>query len=37
MYALTGRKTIIVDLDLRKPSVGARMGIPKTQLGISNY
>lgn len=37
MYALTGRKTIIVDLDLRKPSVGARMGIAKTQLGISNY
>ncbi len=37
MYALTGRKTIIVDLDLRKPSVGLRMGISKTQLGISNY
>jgi len=37
MYALTGRKTIIVDLDLRKPSVGTRIGISKTQLGISNY
>ncbi len=37
MYSLTGRKTIIVDFDLRKPSVGLRMGISKTQLGISNY
>ena len=37
MYALTGRKTIVVDFDLRKPSVGLRLGISKTQLGISNY
>lgn len=38
MYALTGRKTVVVDLDLRKPSIGARLGInydPKK--GVSNY
>lgn len=38
MYALTGRKTVVVDLDLRKPSIAARLGINyDTKKGVSNY
>lgn len=38
MYALTGRKTVVVDLDLRKPSIAARLGINyDAKKGVSNY
>jgi capsular exopolysaccharide synthesis family protein len=38
MYALTGRKTVLVDLDLRKPSIANRLGISvDNKKGISNF
>lgn len=38
MYVLTGRKTILVDLDLRKPSIADKLSLSKqTNIGISNY
>lgn len=38
MYALTGRKTVVVDLDLRKPSIASRLGINyDAKKGVSNY
>jgi capsular exopolysaccharide synthesis family protein len=38
MYALTGRKTVVVDLDLRKPSIANRLGLNvDTKKGVSNY
>ncbi len=38
MYALTGRKTVVIDLDLRKPSIGSRLGVHyDTRKGVSNY
>ena len=36
IFALTGRKTILVDVDLRKPSVSASLFIPNNK-GLSNY
>ena len=36
IFALTGRKTILVDLDLRQPSVSASLFIPNNK-GLSNY
>ena len=36
IFALTGRKTILVDLDLRKQSVSAFSFIPNNK-GLSNY
>jgi capsular exopolysaccharide synthesis family protein len=36
MYALTGRKTILIDLDLRKPSIGKTLSISNPYC-ISNY
>lgn len=38
MYALTGRKTLLIDLDLRKPSILKKLHIPQEHgYGISNY
>ncbi len=36
VYQLTGKKVVIVDLDLRRPSVGKTLQLD-TQKGISNY
>lgn len=35
-YALTGKKTVLVNLDLRKPKLGAYLGLDH-QPGVSNY
>ena len=35
--AASGRKTIILEMDLRKPRVSAVLDIPQDKLGISNY
>ncbi len=38
MYSLTGKKTILVDLDLRKPSIKNRLNIHVDKnKGVSNY
>ncbi|MBP3466172.1 MAG: polysaccharide biosynthesis tyrosine autokinase [Paludibacteraceae bacterium] len=38
MYAHTKRKTLLIDLDLRKPSVIDRLNLPNDKrIGISNY
>src|SRR5690606_29958247 len=34
--ARSGRNTILVDFDLRNPSVGERLGIPN-RVGVTNY
>ena len=36
VYAMTGKKTLLVDLDLRKPSVMATLSIPANR-GLVNY
>ncbi|MEI6568103.1 MAG: polysaccharide biosynthesis tyrosine autokinase [Verrucomicrobiota bacterium] len=35
--AQQGRKTVIIDLDLRRPAVGMTFDIPMDQIGASNY
>ncbi|MDR1679297.1 MAG: polysaccharide biosynthesis tyrosine autokinase [Prevotellaceae bacterium] len=38
MYALTGRRTLLIDLDLRKPSVADRLNLQVDRKhGLSNY
>ena len=38
MYAHTKRKTLLIDLDLRKPSIIDRLNLPNDKrIGISNY
>ncbi len=36
VYAMTGKKTLLIDLDIRKPSIGKRLGIEE-QDGVTNY
>ena len=36
IYALTGKKVVLVDLDMRKPSIGSMLSLSKAQ-GVSNY
>ncbi len=36
MFAMTGKKTILVDLDIRKPNVHEKLGLPNG-LGVTNY
>ena len=36
VYALTGLKTLLIDMDIRKPSVNNRMGITEKN-GVTNY
>lgn len=36
VYAMTGQKTILVDMDIRKPSINERFDI-KEEMGVTNY
>lgn len=36
VYGMTGKKTLLVDMDIRKPSINARLGITET-LGVTDY
>ena len=36
LYAMTGRKTLLIDLDLRKPNIHTKLGLESGN-GISNY
>ncbi len=36
VYAMTGKKTLLIDLDIRKPSIGNRLGIEQKD-GVTNY
>lgn len=36
LYAMTGRKVLLIDLDLRKPNIHAKLGLENGD-GISNY
>ena len=36
LYAMTGRKTLLIDLDLRKPNIHTKLGLENGD-GISNY
>ena len=35
-YGMTGQKTLLVDMDIRKPSVNSRLGLPESN-GVTNY
>ena len=36
LYAMTGKKTLLVDLDLRKPNIHTKLGL-ENGVGVSNY
>ena len=36
LYAMTGKKVLLVDLDLRKPNIHTKLGL-ENGLGVSNY
>ena len=36
LYAMTGKKTLLVDLDLRKPNIHTKLGL-ENSVGASNY
>ena len=36
LYAMTGKKTLLIDLDLRKPNIHTKLGL-ETGQGMSNY
>ena len=36
IYALTNKKVVLVDIDMRKPSIGSMLSLAKAQ-GVSNY
>ena len=36
LYAMTGKKTLLIDLDLRKPNIHTKLGL-ETGNGMSNY
>ncbi|MCQ2324056.1 MAG: polysaccharide biosynthesis tyrosine autokinase [Paludibacteraceae bacterium] len=36
LYALTGKKTILVDLDIRKPNIHTKLGL-ESGYGVTNY
>lgn len=36
LYGMTGKKTLLIDLDIRKPNVHEKLGLDATQ-GITNY
>ena len=36
LYAMTGKKTLLIDLDLRKPNIHTKLGLESGQ-GMSNY
>ncbi len=36
LYALTGKKTVLLDLDIRKPNLHTKLGLEKS-VGLSNY
>jgi len=37
LYAMTGKKTVLVDLDIRKPNIHTKLGLVDKTLGMSNY
>lgn len=36
LYAMTGKKTILIDMDIRKPNIHTKLGL-KSGLGVTNY
>ena len=36
LYAMSGKKTVLIDLDIRKPNIHTKLGL-NSGLGISNY
>ncbi|MGM9831645.1 MAG: GumC family protein [Paludibacteraceae bacterium] len=36
LYAMTGKKTLLIDMDIRKPNVYEKLGMEQTQ-GVTNY
>lgn len=36
LYAMTGKSTLLIDMDIRKPNIHEKLGIPNAQ-GVTNY
>lgn len=36
LYAMTGKKTLLIDLDIRKPNIHTKLGLPEGN-GVTNY
>ena len=37
LYAMTGKKTILIDLDIRKPNIHVKLGLVDREMGMTNY
>ena len=37
LYSMSGHPTLLMDLDIRKPNVHEKLGIPAPKIGVTNY
>ena len=37
LYAMSGKKTILIDLDIRKPNIHVKLGLVDREMGMTNY